>query len=399
MFKDYYAILDVQPCASGEAIRRAFRRLALQFHPDKRGGGGGGAGVATTAELIEVAAPDVPPLVSAAVQHQTVTASLAMSGAPTDAVQLPAKDFTDIQEAYEVLGDVARRYLYDMNYQELLAVQHQRQQEELQRRDAHARAVAEAVRTARERERLRQQQYQQQQVQLSAATDVHHSAVDEGPRGGVRGPSPPLHTVPPGEGRGPTDGAATSSTLPSTPPPAVETVLSDVPSRQPPGPSERVVRWDECVLEELDGDTGRRGPSWSTRYSSTAPVRLHRGGRGVGELEAQRTQRADREMRERRTVGQAQTRVSRADTTPACRTVPSTFVLSSSVSFSWGATAEETCASVKAGRPPRRQWHRRRTTRQAEEGEEEEVELPIEHYYQRSVQRTLQVFFGLPHLQ
>jgi molecular chaperone DnaJ len=38
MIKDYYKILEVAPQATQQEIRKSFRRLALQYHPDKNAG-------------------------------------------------------------------------------------------------------------------------------------------------------------------------------------------------------------------------------------------------------------------------------------------------------------------------------------------------------------------------
>ncbi len=65
--KDHYEILGIASDASGETVRTAYRRKALQFHPDRN------------------PAPDA------------------------------SEKFRDVQEAYETLTDAARRQVYDEN--------------------------------------------------------------------------------------------------------------------------------------------------------------------------------------------------------------------------------------------------------------------------------------------
>src|SRR5579863_10427936 len=65
-FKDYYKVLGVERTASGDDIRKAFRKLARQYHPD----------VAKDKKRAE-------------------------------------EKFKEINEAYEVLGDAEKREKYD----------------------------------------------------------------------------------------------------------------------------------------------------------------------------------------------------------------------------------------------------------------------------------------------
>ena len=68
-FKDYYKILGVKPDASADEIKKAYRRLALQYHPDKN---------------------------------------------PGD--KQAEEKFKEIAEAYDVLSDPEKRKKYDMIY-------------------------------------------------------------------------------------------------------------------------------------------------------------------------------------------------------------------------------------------------------------------------------------------
>ena len=66
-FKDYYQILNVSQYASDQDIKKAFRRLALEYHPDRNLGNVWEAG----------------------------------------------EKFKEINEAYEILSDAQRRWQYD----------------------------------------------------------------------------------------------------------------------------------------------------------------------------------------------------------------------------------------------------------------------------------------------
>jgi len=38
MAKDYYAILEIERSATIEIIKKSYRKLAMQYHPDRTGG-------------------------------------------------------------------------------------------------------------------------------------------------------------------------------------------------------------------------------------------------------------------------------------------------------------------------------------------------------------------------
>lgn len=365
MFKDYYAILDVTPRASGEEVRRAFKRLALQFHPDKI------TVLSTSPDVVTVTYMEgLGHLIEAT---ESGCANTSAHASPTSqsnggAPQQPPRSFTDIQEAYEVLGDVARRYLYDMNYQELLTMRQQEQQrEEQQRRDAHARIVAEAMRRARERERQRhQQQQQERQAQLAAAATPR---VEETPA------SSPAKAV-------------------------VSTGGTFTEARHGPQASPRANE-TACSLEDIDADVGGEGNGDGGRaspgaYSSTAPSRSRRAGhpsRSRADTSGDKTSPPLARTAPQPRVADVLRRQRQRRLASALQ---ATFLISDAVPLRWD---DSTSSQVRAagGKPqPRRRMQGTAASRDGTAAEAVLAELPDAYYQQRSIERTLQVFFGAP---
>src|SRR4028118_296404 len=93
--RDYYEILGVAKDADGEAIKKAYRKLALQYHPDRNGRdkeAGGQLKDDTGADEAR-AAPQCPP---------------DRNGGDKEAED----KFKEATEAYEVLRDADKRSAY-----------------------------------------------------------------------------------------------------------------------------------------------------------------------------------------------------------------------------------------------------------------------------------------------
>ena len=71
VIKDYYRTLGLRPDASAEQIKKVYRKLAMQYHPDRNGG-----------------------------NHDS------------------EERLKEINEAYQILGDEGKRRLYDLQYRQ-----------------------------------------------------------------------------------------------------------------------------------------------------------------------------------------------------------------------------------------------------------------------------------------
>ena len=115
--KDYYKILEITTTATKDEIKKAYRKLAKQFHPDKNGGN-------KEAEV----------------------------------------KFKEIAEAYETLSDDVKRSVYDLQMkqkkQEMI-----KQQEELRHREV-----------LRRQEELKRQEIERQNAQRVSAAQNSNSA-------------------------------------------------------------------------------------------------------------------------------------------------------------------------------------------------------------------------------
>lgn len=94
----YYDLLGVRPGASLDEIKRAYRRLALRYHPDKNPNEGERVGSPQPTPPTQPRTAPLPPHCS----HPS----------PPPPSSLPSQ-FKQISQAYEVLSDAHKRALYD----------------------------------------------------------------------------------------------------------------------------------------------------------------------------------------------------------------------------------------------------------------------------------------------
>lgn len=408
MFKDYYAILDVPPGASGEDIRSAFRYLALRYHPDRTQGASpdilltspidGTTATHAAGAVSDSSSPPASPLVDTKTNTHTSSSLAEVVNHKT------GRDFTDIQEAYEVLGDVARRYLYDMSYHEALMMREQQRQEEAARRAAHLHAVEAATKHARERQR-------QRQLHAQAASGLQHP--QKSSPSSTPPPPPPL--LPPTAAS--SGGASAACASPS--PAAAASLTSPSLMELPPIPAgKRGHHVGETNHAATTTSTGTTMTSFASSMPSLNGVVNHRAegsggdaadqpplpqhhlrrksrGRGRGGVWSADTSFSTSSSGPRQLKGRRQPRVPPART---ALSAPSTFCVTNSLALAAesissrgsGATATTSSSLTPA-----------LTTSRAAGGrpgglQDGLAEPPLEYYHKRSIERTLRVFFDSP---
>jgi len=118
MKKDYYLVLHLRPSATTDELRSAYRRLALQLHPDTSG--------------------------------------------------LDSERFLDLQEAYDVLSDPARRAQYDQETAEIPV-----------RRSSLAESFGSTINLKRSAEPLFRGPESERKVSLSSSFESFYPSADE----------------------------------------------------------------------------------------------------------------------------------------------------------------------------------------------------------------------------
>lgn len=132
--KNYYYILGVEPNASTEEIKKAYKKLALKFHPDKNGGD----------KFFE-------------------------------------ERFKDIQEAYEILSDPAKKARYDAQYSSFFAnqgnsySQYQNYEEQIQKEYDQIRNMREQLNRKEQELKNKEEKLKQQEEALKQKTEKNTS--------------------------------------------------------------------------------------------------------------------------------------------------------------------------------------------------------------------------------